>query len=282
MLNALTIDIEDYFQVNAFARHVCQDEWGSFPLRVEGNSRRILELLDSFSIKATFFILGWVAERCPELVREIHHCGHEIACHGYGHELVYRIGHERFRDDIRRAKMILEDITGELIIGYRAPSYSITRQSLWALDILVEEGFRYDSSIFPVHHDIYGIPAAPRFPHDIRTEAGSIREFPISTFLLNVGAWHANVPIAGGGYLRLLPAPLIGYAINYINTREMQPAVIYFHPWEIDPGQPRVKAGLKSRFRHYLNLERMEAKIKYLLSSLRFTAVRDIHGFGPS
>jgi len=248
-------------------------------LRVDGNTRRILELLDSFSIKATFFILGWVAERCPVLVREIHRRGHEIACHGYGHELVYRIGRERFRDDIRRAKMILEDITGELIIGYRAPSYSITRQSLWALDILAEEGFRYDSSIFPVHHDIYGIPAAPRFPHDIRTEAGSIREFPISTFPLKVGSWRSNVPIAGGGYLRLIPAPLVRKAIHYINTSERQPSVVYFHPWEIDPDQPRIRAGLKSCFRHYLHLERMEAKIKYLLNTLRFSAIRDIGGF---
>src|SRR6185369_10978418 len=160
MLNALTIDVEDYFQVNAFARHVRREEWGGYPLRVENNTRRILEMLDEFAVKGTFFILGWVAERLPELVREIHRRGHEIACHGYGHELIYNIGPDSFRRDIRKTKGILEDLCGEKVHGYRAPSYSITKQSLWALDILIEEGFGYDSSIFPVMHDTYGIPDA--------------------------------------------------------------------------------------------------------------------------
>jgi polysaccharide deacetylase family protein (PEP-CTERM system associated) len=270
MINALTIDVEDYFQVNAFARHVRRDEWDSFPLRVDGNTRRILELLDSFGIKATFFILGWVAERLPALVREIHARGHEVACHGYGHELIYGIGPDSFRQDIRKAKRILEDICGEKVQGYRAPSYSITKQSLWALDILIEEGFSYDSSIFPVMHDTYGIPDSQRFPHLIRRPAGSIMEFPLTTLPLRLAGREYRLPIAGGGYLRLFPAHLIGGGIGRINRIEKQPAVLYFHPWEIDPDQPRIKAGMKSRFRHYLNLKKTEGKLRSILSGLQF------------
>lgn len=276
MLNALTIDVEDYFQVSAFDQHVRRDEWDQYPLRVEGNTSRILDMLDEFGVKATFFVLGWVAERCPNLVMEINRRGHEIACHGYGHELIYRIGPEKFQKDVHSAKALLEDIIGEKIYGYRAPSYSITGKSLWALDILVEEGFSYDSSIFPIIHDIYGIPGGKRFIHDIKTKSGIIKEFPISTFPLKIGWWHSRLPIAGGGYLRLFPAPLIGRAINSINNRERQPAVVYFHPWEIDPDQPRIRARLKSRFRHYLNLDRMEAKIRFLLNNIKFAPMRDI------
>jgi polysaccharide deacetylase family protein (PEP-CTERM system associated) len=277
IINALTIDVEDYFQVSAFERHVKRDEWDMYPLRVGENTRRILDMLEEFGVKATFFTLGWVAEREPGLIREIGRRGHEVACHGFGHELIYRIGPERFREDVRRAKRILEDICGEGVTGYRAPSYSIIQSSLWALDILVEEGFRYDSSIFPVYHDIYGMPRAPRFPHTIETGAGAIGEFPLSTFPLSIGKWRYNMPIAGGGYLRLLPVSAVGRAIRYINTREKQPAIIYFHPWEIDPGQPRIKASLKSRFRHYLNLGRMEAKIRYLLKNFHFSPMRDVY-----
>src|SRR5512133_2924753 len=187
MINALTIDVEDYFQVNAFASHIRQDQWDSYPLRVDGNTRRILDMLDSFSITATFFILGWVAERIPALTKEIHRRGHEIACHGYGHELVYAIGRDRFRSDIRRSKILLEDQCGERVNGYRAPSYSITKRSLWALDILVEEGFSYDSSIFPVMHDTYGIPDAERFLHRLQTSAGLLMEFPLTTLPLKLG-----------------------------------------------------------------------------------------------
>ncbi len=203
MINALTIDVEDYFQVNAFAGHIRRDQWDRFPLRVEHNTRRILDMLDSFSISATFFILGWVAERLPTLTKEIHRRGHEIACHGYGHELLYAIGPERFRSDIRRSKMLLEDQCGERVNGYRAPSYSITAKSLWALDILVEEGFTYDSSIFPVMHDTYGIPDAERFPHTIQTGAGPLVEFPLTTLPLQLGWKKVRLPIAGGGYLAI-------------------------------------------------------------------------------
>ncbi|EKE22385.1 MAG: hypothetical protein ACD_6C00851G0001 [uncultured bacterium] len=278
MLNALTIDVEDYFQVNAFAKHVQQDQWDSFPLRVDDNTRRILDLLDSFTIKATFFILGWVAERLPELVKEIHCRGHEIACHGYGHELIYQIGPERFRTDIRRAKSLLEDQCGVRVCGYRAPSYSITKQSLWALDILVEEGFTYDSSIFPVLHDTYGIPDAERFPHTIRTGAGPLVEFPLTTLPFQLGWKEMRLPIAGGGYLRLLPAELIRWGIARINQQERQPAVLYFHPWEIDPDQPRIKSSMKSRFRHYLNLEKTEGKLRKIFSELRFDTMAGVLG----
>lgn len=270
MQNALTIDVEDYFQVNAFARYVQQDQWDTFPLRVDRNTRRILDLLDSFSIKATFFVLGWVAERLPALVKEIHHRGHEVACHGYGHELIFMIGPERFRADIRRSKALLEDQCGIRVNGYRAPSYSITKQSLWALDILVEEGFSYDSSIFPVMHDTYGIPDAERFPHKITTGSGTLLEFPLTTLPLSLGWKKLRLPIAGGGYLRLLPVKIIQQGIAAINERERQPAVLYFHPWEIDPDQPRIRAGLKSRFRHYLNLDKTEGKISYLFEKVDF------------
>lgn len=181
-LNALSIDVEDYFQVSAFERYVERSQWDSYPLRVVENTGRVIDLLEEFGVKATFFILGWVAQRCPDLVRRIRDAGHEIACHGYGHELVYRIGPERFREDIRRSKAILEELSGVQVRGYRAPSYSITAKSLWALDILVEEGFSYDSSIFPVYHDVYGIPDAPRFPHLIRRQSGEIMEFPLTTY----------------------------------------------------------------------------------------------------
>lgn len=270
MQNALTIDVEDYFQVNAFARYVQQDQWDTFPLRVDRNTRRILDLLDSFSIKATFFVLGWVAERLPALVKEICHRGHEVACHGYGHELIFMIGPERFRADIRRSKALLEDQCGIRINGYRAPSYSITKQSLWALEILVEEGFSYDSSIFPVMHDTYGIPDAERFPHKITTGSGTLLEFPLTTLPLSLGWKKLRLPIAGGGYLRLLPVKIIQQGIAAINERERQPAVLYFHPWEIDPDQPRIRAGLKSRFRHYLNLDKTEGKISYLFEKVDF------------
>ncbi len=276
MLNALTIDVEDYFQVTAFEKQVKQEHWEAYPLRVMDNTLKILCLLDEFGIKATFFVLGWIAERVPELVREIHSRGHEIACHGYGHQLVYLIGPEKFRADIRKAKTILEDICGVKIAGYRAPSYSITKKSFWAFDILVEEGFIYDSSIFPVYHDNYGIPDAYRFPHDISTPAGIIREFPLTTLPISVMGWEYRLPIAGGGYLRMFPSELLRRGIRRINTQERRPAVLYFHPWEIDPGQPKINSSMKSRFRHYLNLEKTEGKLRNLMNSLKFGSMGEV------
>ncbi len=278
MLNALTIDIEDYFQVTAFEREISPDTWERHPMRVVDNTVRILDLLDEFSITATFFVLGWVAERQPGLVQEVQRRGHEIACHGYAHQLIYRQTPREFRADIVRAKTVLEDICGIAVQGYRAPSYSITNHSLWALDILLEEGFRYDSSIFPIAHDLYGIPGGKRFPHQIWTHAGKITEFPLSTYPLRLGTWCGQFPIAGGGYLRLLPAALVKWAIQGINRKEQQPAIVYFHPWELDPDQPRIRSGLKSRFRHYLNLDRMEGKLRHLFGGLQFTTVSHVLG----
>jgi len=276
MLNALTIDVEDYFQVNAFARQIRYEDWDHYPLRVGRNTSIILDMLDEFSVKATFFTLGWVAERAPDVVKEIHRRGHEIACHGYGHQLVYAIGPDKFREDIAKARSILEDISGERVIGYRAPSYSITRKSMWALEILVEEGFEYDSSIFPIIHDTYGIPDASRFPGVIRCASGALREFPLSTLSLKLFGKDIRLPVAGGGYLRLFPARMIDWAINTINRQEKQPTVLYFHPWEIDPHQPRIKTGLKSRFRHYVNLEKTERKLRALVSRNNFGTMREV------
>lgn len=278
MLNALTIDVEDYFQVNAFEPYLSRESWDCFPLRVEDNMQRLMDLLDEFGVKATCFVLGWVAERLPSLVREIQARGHEIACHGYGHELIYRIGPERFREDIRRAKGILEDSAGCAVRGYRAPTYSITAKSLWAFDLLIEEGFCYDSSVFPVYHDTYGIPDAPRFPYTVERAGGSIEEFPLSTLPLKLPGLHYQLPIAGGGYLRLLPVALIKWGIERINLLEKKPTVLYLHPWEIDPGQPRIKAGWRSSFRHYNNLSRTEAKLRYLLKGLNYGTMSQVLG----
>ena len=276
MLNAITIDVEDYFHVTAFEQHVRRDQWDTYPCRVENNTRRILDMLDEYNIHGTFFILGWVAERMPLLVKEIHRRGHEIACHGYGHQLVYQIDPKTFRKDISKTRILLEDMCGEKVNGYRAPSYSITKKSLWALDILVEEGFTYDSSIFPVIHDIYGIPDASRFPCTITCGAGTIREFPLTTLPIRFAGREHRIPIAGGGYLRLFPLEFISRGIERINRGEKQPAIVYFHPWEIDPDQPRIEAGFKSRFRHYLNLQKTEGKVRDLLSEFKFGTINDV------
>ena len=276
MLNALTIDVEDYFQVTAFEKHVKREDWDTYPFRVGHNTQRILDMLDEFNTRATFFVLGWVARRVPALVKEIHHRGHEIACHGYGHQLVYRLSPEIFRQDVATARTILEDICGDKVNGYRAPSYSITNQSLWAFDILIEEGFTYDSSIFPVIHDTYGIPDADRFPGSIICKSGTIREFPLTTLPVRIAGREHRLPIAGGGYLRLFPPGLIRHGIEKINRHENQPTVIYFHPWEIDPDQPRIKSSCKSRFRHYLNLHKTEGRIRKLLAEFKFSTMSNV------
>lgn len=276
MINALTIDVEDYFQVTAFANYIKVKDWDMYPSRVLDNTIKILDILDTFSVKATFFVLGWIANKFPSLVKEIHDRGHEIASHGYEHQLIYIIGPEKFKDDIRRSKKLLEDICGEKIVGYRAPSYSITEKSLWALDILIEEGFLYDSSIFPVAHDIYGIPYADRFSHDIQRPSGIIKELPLSTIEIRCLGFKYRIPVAGGGYLRLFPLWFTKKTINALNIKEQQPAVLYFHPWEIDFKQPRINAGIKSRIRHYVNLSKTEGRIKDILSSFKFAPMRNI------
>jgi polysaccharide deacetylase family protein (PEP-CTERM system associated) len=266
MQNAFTLDVEDYFQVSAFESAVKRDAWERFPPRVEDNTRRVLDLLDRHGTKGTCFVLGWIAERHPQLVQEIATRGHEVACHGYSHRLIYNQTPADFAEETRRSKDALEQIIGRPVRGYRAASYSITGKSLWALDTLIELGFAYDSSIFPVHHDRYGIPAAPRFPHVIERAGGSIVEFPIST--LNLGVYR--LPVGGGGYFRIFPYWLSAGAIKYLNARERKPAMFYVHPWEVDPGQPRIGASLLSRFRHYYHLDRCEQRLDRLLSGAPF------------
>jgi polysaccharide deacetylase family protein (PEP-CTERM system associated) len=262
----MTIDVEDYFQVSAFDHAVSRDVWDAYPLRVEANTQRLLALFDDFDVKATFFVLGWVADRCPGLVAAIAGAGHELASHGYGHRLVYDQTPATFREDVRRAKALIEDQSGQAVRGYRAPSYSITRRSLWALDVLLEEGYAYDASIFPIRHDRYGIPDAPRHPHVQACAAGTLLEAPPST--VRIGP--LNLPVAGGGYFRLLPYRWTQWGIRRLNAREAQPAVFYLHPWEIDPEQPRIPASALSRFRHYRHLDRTEARLRRLLSDFRF------------
>lgn len=273
VMNALTIDVEDYFHVQAFAHVIGPATWDGYPMRVEKNTSRLLELLERRGARATFFILGWVAERCPGLVRRLVAAGHEIGSHGYGHQMIGRGNEKDFRDDVARAKAILEDQTGTPVRCYRAPSYSITAKTLWALDILAELGFEYDSSIFPVHHDNYGMPDAPRFPHIKRLRDGRrILEFPPSTF----AACGVNLPVAGGGYFRLFPYELTAWAIRRINAKEKQPAMIYLHPWEIDPEQPRVAAGWRSEFRHYHNLRTTESKFTRLLEDFSWGPMSNV------
>jgi polysaccharide deacetylase family protein (PEP-CTERM system associated) len=273
MRNILTIDVEDYFHVSAFETVVRCEDWEQFESRVERNTHRILELLETHETKATFFVLGWVAERHPALLRAIHASGHEVASHGYSHRRIYTQTPAQFRQETQRAKHLLEDTIGDAVLGYRAASYSITAKSLWALDILVEAGFVYDSSIFPVWHDLYGIPAAPRFTHVIQTASGALREYPLSTIPL--GKW--NLPVAGGGYLRLFPYRLTKWAMTHLNQVEKQPAVVYLHPWEVDPQQPRLQAPWRSRLRHYINLGKTTAILEALLRDFRFCTMRALY-----
>jgi polysaccharide deacetylase family protein (PEP-CTERM system associated) len=264
--NALTIDVEDYYMVSAFSDIVKFEDWERHESRVKKNTYRILELMEENNVKATFFVLGWVGEKYPGLVKDIHSSGHEVACHGYNHRLIYDLSPEEFRDDTRRAKGILEDNIGVPVNGYRATSYSIVKETLWALDILIEEGFLYDSSIFPIHHDRYGIPDAERFQHTIKRDNGSILEFPPTTY----NFIKINFPVAGGGYLRLLPAWIIKSAVKRINKAEMKPVVMYLHPWEIDTGQPRLNGRFISRFRHYNNLHSTMPKLNALMKEFAF------------
>jgi polysaccharide deacetylase family protein (PEP-CTERM system associated) len=271
-LNALSIDLEEYFQVSNFAGLIERSHWDALPSRVQSSTRRLLDAIDATGNRATFFVLGWVAERHPELVREIAARGHEIACHGYGHELVYELGPERFCADLRRARSAIEQATGSALHGYRAPSYSITEKCLWALRILVEEGFEYDSSIFPIRHHRYGIPGFARRP--VRLELGdgvAIREFPLTT--LAVGPW--SLPLAGGAYLRFLPLPLFAWGLDRL-VAAGEPTVLYVHPWEIDPEQPRQTVPWLVRVNHYHNLDRTEARLRRLLERFRFAPLGEV------
>jgi len=273
LTDSLSVDLEDYFHVEEFASRIPRWRWASFSSRVRRNTARVLELLDRNRCRATFFVLGWVAEREPALVREIAHAGHELACHSHLHRLLYQLSPAEFRDDLRRSRGAIEDAGGRQVIGFRAPTFSITQQSMWALEVLAEEGFQYDSSIFPIRHDRYGIPHACRWVHQKALPSGqSIWEIPPST--IRVG-W-LNLPFGGGGYLRLLPMTYTRWAIERAHRREGQPIMVYFHPWELDPDQPRLPGGWKSRFRHYGGLAKTEARLQEILSSGNFQPLIDL------
>ncbi len=271
--NVMTVDVEDYFHVSAFSSVIDRKDWSNLECRVERNTHALLELFHRQGVQCTFFVLGWVAERYPGLVRDIAASGHEVACHGLTHELVYRQTPEVFLSETQRAKSVIEDIVQAPVIGYRAASYSIVKQSIWALDILADLGFQYDSSIFPVRHDRYGIPGSPRIPHRISLGGGKgIVEFPLSTFRVA----NYDIPVAGGGYFRLFPYAFSRFALRQVNERDRVPFIFYLHPWEIDPDQPRIKASLVSRFRHYNNLTRCRTRLEALASDFEFGTARSV------
>jgi polysaccharide deacetylase family protein (PEP-CTERM system associated) len=272
VLNAFTVDVEDYFQVTNFESVVARSQWSQLETRVVANTHRLLELLAARRVAGTFFILGWVADRFPQLVRDIRAAGHELACHSYWHYLVYKQTPDEFRADLRRARQAIEDAAGQKVTAYRAPSFSITRQSLWALEILVEEGFTLDSSIFPTRHDRYGIPGTECRLHRIHTPAGPIWEFPLATRQLG----RFSLPVSGGGYFRLYPFSVTHSCLASLN-RLAQSFSFYVHPWEVDPQQPRIvgASGL-SRFRHYVNLGSTEKKLRRLLASFRFGTMSEV------
>ncbi|MBT9566852.1 MAG: DUF3473 domain-containing protein [Thiobacillus sp.] len=267
--NAMSIDVEDYFQVSAFAPHIRREDWDALPCRVERNMDVILGLLDDAQAKATFFTLGWIAERYPQVVRQIVDNGHELASHGYGHQRASDLTPEAFRDDITRAKRILEDLSGTPVRGYRAPSFSISSQNWWAVEELEKAGYVYSSSIYPVRHDHYGMPDAPRFPHRPNGESG-ILELPPTTLPLLGRNW----PAAGGGWFRLMPYTLSRWMLRRVNAQDQAPCMFYFHPWELDADQPR-QSGLsaKTRFRHYVNLHRMPGRLRQLLNDFEWDRV---------
>ena len=284
--NYLSIDVEDYFQVSAFEEASPRCTWADRELRVERNTEKVLAILAERGIKATFFVLGWVAEACPGVVRKIAAEGHEVACHGYGHRRVCHQSREEFRQDIQRSKGVLENLSGTAVLGYRAPSYSISPRCFWAFDELVAAGFRYDSSVFPVRHDLYGMPDWHRFRSLARRHGNGswepaghddwitpcLLELPITPLqLLGV-----NLPIAGGGYFRLFPYWVTSWGLRRINQEEGRPFVFYLHPWELDPEQPRLSgAGWKSRFRHYVNLDKTEPRLRQLLQDFSFGPLKN-------
>jgi polysaccharide deacetylase family protein (PEP-CTERM system associated) len=273
IVNAFTVDVEDYFQVTAFEGHIGRNQWDQFESRVEKSTYRLLELLAKHKVRGTFFVLGWTASKHPGLVRDIHAAGHEIGSHSYWHRLVYDLSPEEFRHDLCRSRDVLEELIGQPVTIYRAPSFSIVERSKWALTILAEEGFTVDSSIFPTHHDRYGIPDAECQIHSIETAAGVITECPPTVFR----APAYNLPISGGGYFRLYPFTMTRYCLARTSARTNQPFMFYTHPWEIDPNQPRLDAGSRTaRFRHHVNLRRTYAKLEKMLTTFRFASIREV------
>lgn len=271
-VNAFTVDVEDYYHVAALAPAIPRDSWDRRESRVEASTERLLALLAERGIRGTFFVLGWLAERSPALVRRIAAAGHEIGCHGFSHQLIYRQSAAEFRAETTRAKACLEDIIGQEVPGYRAASFSVTPASLWALDVLIELGFRYDSSIFPIRHDRYGLPGATPEPHVLRAPSGrTLVEFPMSAARF----FGVQVPVSGGGYFRILPYWLTRAGLRQINERHGRPFTFYLHPWEVDPGQPRIRVGAVSRFRHYTNLDRCAGRLQRVLADFAFTTMRE-------
>lgn len=270
--NAMTVDVEEYFHASVFNGVLRREDWSGLESRVCVATDRLLDIFDNAGLKASFFVLGWVAAKFPDLVKRIAAEGHEVASHGYWHGLIYEQTQEAFREDVRRAKGLLESLIGAPVDGFRAPSYSITTRSLWALDVLVEEGYRYDASIFPIHHDRYGIPDAPRHVHLMTREAGSLIEAPPSTVRLGGLNW----PVAGGGYFRLLPYAWTRWGMSRLNRVERRPAIFYIHPWEIDERQPRLGLDRISSFRHYRNIGKTEDRLKRLLSDFSFVPMKTL------
>ena len=283
IVNALSVDVEDYYMVSAFEGTVSRGDWATYESRVASNTDRVLRILSDCDVRATFFILGWLADRDPSVVRAIAAEGHEVAAHGWDHRLVYEMTPAEFREDVRRTRQELQAISGQPVLGYRAPSFSVTEKCLWALDILAEEGFAYDTSIFPIYHDRYGIPSAPRHAFRVNGHGspvlsalesggdGALLEIPAST----VRMWGINMPVGGGGYFRLLPYWWTRAGIQRLNETEGRPAVFYFHPWELDPGQPRLPASSLSRFRHYRNLGKTGERLRRLLGDFRFATLSE-------
>jgi polysaccharide deacetylase family protein (PEP-CTERM system associated) len=269
--NAMTVDVEEYFQVAAFENRIRRDTWERYPARAALNTGRVLDAFAEHGVHATFFMLGWVAEREPALVRRIVDEGHELASHGYDHTRATMLDRAGFVADVTRTKKMLEDMSGRRVRGYRAPSYSIGTRNLWALEALRDAGYMYSSSIYPIRHDLYGMPEAPRFA--FRLHRDGILEFPVTT----VEVAGAKLPAGGGGYFRLLPYGMYAWALRRVNVRDRQPGIFYFHPWELDPGQPRIDgASLRSRFRHYVNLDSMEGRLRRLLSDFRWGRMDEV------
>lgn len=270
--NAMTVDVEDYFQVGAFENYISRSNWEDFECRVERNIDIILKMFDDHSVKATFFTLGWIAERYPGVVRQITENGHELASHGMDHIRATAQNHTEFKADVQASKKLLEDIGGCQVNGYRAPSFSIGEENLWALEVLSEAGYKYSSSIYPIQHDHYGMPSASRFAFP-PLEAQDFQEIPVTT----VEILGRKIPCGGGGYFRLLPYFISKFAMHRVNEKDSQPCIFYFHPWEIDPDQPRqTQAGLKSRFRHYTNLAVMEDKIRKALAEFSWGRMDEV------
>jgi len=284
LCNAFTVDVEDYFQVSAFEQDVDRKRWPDFESRVEANTLRIADMLDSAGIRATFFVLGWVGDRYPKLIRELHRRGHEIGSHSYWHRLTYSQKPAEFREDLKRSRDVLQDNIGVAVTSYRAPSFSITERSLWALEVLVEEGFRIDSSIFPVYHDRYGIAGARPDIHILETPSGPLTEFPPSVARLAL----LNLPVSGGGYFRLYPFAITRFFLSRINRRQRHPFMFYIHPWEVDPEQPRLSVSSRmARMRHYVNLATTQKKLSALLGQFLFgrmdeVVARQINGGGDA